>query len=465
MQKEKSAAQLLQEKLTYQPKHAAIADPAMVPQAMEFAKGYMAFLDKAKTERAFTVQAIAMLEQAGYTPFTPGTQYAAGEKVYLNNRGKSVIAATIGTRPVKDGVRIIASHIDSPRLDLKPNPLYEDAELALFKTHYYGGIRKYQWTAIPLSMHGVVVKKGGETVEISIGEKAGDPVFVISDLLPHLSATQNQRTLPDGIRGEELNVICGGLPFEDDEIKNGVKLRTLQILNEQFGITEGDFHRAEIEFVPAFKAADVGFDRSLVGAYGQDDRICAYPSLMAEIETKTPTFTSVSIFTDKEEIGSSGNTGLRGAYLANFITYLAEMQGANVKEVMANSKCLSADVNAGYDPTFPDVMDPRNSAYLNHGAVLTKYTGSRGKSSSNDASAEYVSFVADIFDEAGVLWQVGELGKVDQGGGGTVAAMVAELDIDTVDIGAPILSMHAPYEISSKIDTYMLYKGFLAFLA
>ena len=465
MEKEKSAGQLLAEKLCYKQEHTARVKKEAVVEAADYCEGYKAFLDAAKTEREFARRAIEQLEEAGYVPFEAGKAYQPGEKVYYSNRGKAVIASTIGTEPLEKGVRIVAAHIDSPRLDLKPNPLYEAADLALFKTRYYGGIKKYQWTAIPLALHGVVVKKGGETVEIAVGEKESDPVFTVTDLLPHLGAVQGQRTLNEGIKGEELNIVCGALPYDDKEVKEQVKLYTLQLLNEHYGIAEQDFIRGELEVVPAFKAKDIGFDRALIGAYGQDDRVCAYTALTAELSVKKPAYTTVTVLTDKEEIGSDGNTGLNSDYLEHYITYLAEMRGENVKTVLRNSKCLSADVNAAYDPTFADVSDERNNAYLNCGVVITKYTGGRGKGGTSDASAEYMGFVTDLLDEAGVMWQTGELGKVDAGGGGTVAMYIASKNCDVIDVGAPILSMHSPFELSSKLDVLMLYKTFSAFYA
>lgn len=406
-----------------------------------------------------------MLTEAGYKEFDIAKKYKAGDKVYKINRGKALIATTFGSKDLNEGLRINAAHIDSPRLDLKPNPLYEKNELALFKTHYYGGIRKYQWVTIPLSMHGVVVKKDGTKVEINIGEAEDDPVFMISDLLPHLGMKQGERKLAEGITGEELNIIVGSLPLDDADIKDAVKLHAMKLLNDRYGITEKDFARAEIEFVPALKAKDMGFDRSLIAAYGQDDRICAYPALVAEIETKKPEFTTVTVLADKEEIGSVGNTGLHSNFVYDFISMLATNKKADVRVVCENSACLSSDVNAAYDPTFDSVFEANNSCYLNHGCVLTKYTGARGKYSSSDASAEFMAKVIDIMDNAGVHWQIGELGAVDVGGGGTVAQFIAMLNIDVVDLGIPVLAMHAPYEVASKLDLYNGYKAFKAFYA
>ena len=462
---EKNKADQLKEKLFYTKKNGlATADDATVQASMDFCEDYKTFLNVAKTEREAVKEIVARAEEKGYRPFNPKAKYAPGDKVYYNNRGKAVILSTIGTDPVEEGVRIAAAHIDSPRLDLKPNPLYEDSELALFKTHYYGGIRKYQWVAIPLALHGVIVRKDGTEVEVRIGEDEGDPTFVVTDLLPHLATEQSKRTLADGIRGEELNVMVGSMPFRGDETSEAVKLNVLRLLNEKYGIVESDFLSAELEVVPAFSAKDVGFDRSLIGSYGHDDRVCAYPAMMAEFNAVKPRKTTVTILTDKEETGSDGNTGLNSSYLKYFIHDLARMQnGTDGTAALANSECLSADVNAGFDPTFPDVMERRNASFLNYGAVITKYTGSRGKGGTSDASAEYVGRIRRMLDRAGVIWQTGELGKVDAGGGGTVAMYIANLGVDVVDLGVPVLSMHAPFEVVSKLDVYMAYRAFLAF--
>ncbi len=458
-------AEKLSKELLFSYKHVAKEDKKEFKKSDEFAIGYKEFLDKAKTEREFVTLAKKMLTEAGYKEFDIAKKYKAGDKVYKINRGKALIATTFGSKDLNEGLRINAAHIDSPRLDLKPNPLYEKNELALFKTHYYGGIRKYQWVTIPLSMHGVIVKKDGTKVEINIGEAEEDPVFMISDLLPHLGMKQGERKLAEGITGEELNIIVGSLPLDDADIKDAVKLHAMKLLNDRYGITERDFARAEIEFVPALKAKDMGFDRSLIAAYGQDDRICAYPALVAEIETKKPEFTTVTVLADKEEIGSVGNTGLHSNFVYDFISMLATNKKADVRVVCENSSCLSSDVNAAYDPTFDSVFEANNSCYLNHGCVLTKYTGARGKYSSSDASAEFMAKVIDIMDNAGVHWQIGELGAVDVGGGGTVAQFVAMLNIDVVDLGIPVLAMHAPYEVASKLDLYNGYKAFKAFYA
>ena len=460
-----TTAKELQKNLTWEFPHIAKKNTAAKEAAFAYCEGYKEFLNTAKTEREFTAKAVEKLAAAGYVPFEEGKAYKPGDKVYFVNRGKSLAMSTFGTAPLEAGVRLNAAHIDSPRLDLKPNPVYENHEMAYFKTHYYGGIRKYQWGTIPLAIHGVVAKKNGELTEICIGEKEDDPVFCITDLLPHLAAKQNERPLREGLKGEELNVVLGSLPYEGEDIKDAVKLSILALLHEQYGMKEKDFFRAEFELVPAVKARDIGLDRSLVGAYGQDDRVCAYTALTAEIDTKKPEHTTVTILTDKEETGSDGNTGLNSDYVLHYIEDLASMEKVAVPDVLKASLCLSSDVNAAYDPTFPDVYEARNSSYINKGCVLTKYTGARGKGGSNDASAETMAKVIGIMEDAGVYWQAGELGAVDAGGGGTIAKFVAHMDVDTVDLGVPILSMHAPFELASKSDVYHTYKAFKAFYA
>ena len=453
----------LQKQLTWEFPHIAKEAPDQTKEAAEYCEGYKAFLNKSKTEREFVAEAVKILSENGYQEYEIGRKYETGDKVYFINRKKALIMTTFGCRPLEEGIRLNIAHIDSPRLDLKPNPLYEKTDLAFLKTHYYGGIRKYQWATIPLAMHGVVITKDGEAVNICIGEDEGDPVFCVTDLLPHLAADQNERKLKDGIKGEELNVLIGSIPYAGEEIKEPVKLLVLKLLNEKYGMTEKDFTRAEIEMVPAVKATDVGLDRSLVGAYGQDDKVCAYTAMTAEMATEKPEYTTVTVLADKEEIGSVGNTGLDSDFSLHYIEYLADAAGADVKTVLRNSVCLSSDVNAAYDPTFASVYEERNSCYVNKGCVLTKYTGARGKSGSNDASAETMAKVIDIMDREGVYWQTGELGAVDVGGGGTVACFVAKMDVDVVDLGVPILAMHAPFELASKLDIYNTYKAFKAF--
>lgn len=430
----------------------------------DFCELYKSFLDNGKTERLCVKNSIKLAKEAGFVEYKETDKLKSGDKIYINNRDKSILLAVIGEKPVTDGIRLVAAHIDSPRLDLKQNPLYEDTDLALFKTHYYGGIKKYQWTALPLALHGVFAKKDGSVVEVVIGEDEGDPKFVINDLLPHLSREQNKRTLSDGIRGEELNVLIGSMPFKSDEGSELVKLNILKILNEKYGVTEEDFLSAELELVPAAKASDIGFDRSLIGAYGQDDRVCAFPALSAIFKVEAPQKTAIAILADKEETGSDGNTGLNSDFLTHVVHDICIMQGCDETVAKRNSKCLSADVNAGIDPTFQDVMERRNASFLNYGVVLTKYTGGGGKGGTSDASAEYVAQIRAMLDNAGIIWQTGELGRVDAGGGGTVAMYIANLGIDVVDLGVPVLSMHAPYETTSKLDVYMCYRAMYEFM-
>lgn len=464
MSKEKSRAEELKEKLFYNPKHASeVISQEETDKADAFCEEYKSFLNKAKTEREAVVYVLEKAKKNGFVEFDRAKKYNAGDKVYYNNRGKSIILAVIGKKGLESGTRLSAAHIDSPRLDMKQNPLYEDTEIAYFKTHYYGGVKKYQWTAIPLSLHGVVVKRDGTKAYVNVGEDDNDPKFVVTDLLPHLAAEQMKRTLADGIRGEELNILIGSRPFKDDEASEKVKLNIMNILFEKYGIIESDFLSAELEAVPAFKSCDIGFDRSMIGSYGHDDRVCAYPAAEAIFNIENPEYTAITVLTDKEEIGSDGNTGLNSSYLKYFVADLANTQGVNYHTVLSNTHCLSADVNAAFDPTFPDVSERRNASYINKGVVITKYTGSRGKAGTSDASAEYMGKIRSMLDGAEVVWQSGELGKVDAGGGGTVAMYLAALDIDVVDLGVPVLSMHAPFEVVSKLDVYMAYRAFKTF--
>lgn len=464
MSNEKSAAELLKEKLCLEKEHfvSQMSDDEL-KKADDYCEGYKEFLATAKTERECVEFLKAKAEKNGFVPFDNKKAYKAGDKVYLNNRGKSIILAVIGKKGVSEGARIVASHIDSPRLDLKPTPLYESDELAYFKTHYYGGIKKYQWVAMPLSLHGVMIKKDGESVTISIGENKGEPKFVITDLLPHLDKEQSKRPLLEGIKGEELNILVGSRPFKSDNGSELVKLNILKILNEKYGVTEKDFISAELEMVPALEVSDIGFDRSMIGAYGHDDRVCAYPAATAAFDIDTPEHTVMAVLADKEEIGSDGNTGLNSSFMKYFIYDLAKMEGLEGRDVLSMSECLSADVNAGFDPTFPSVHDKYNCCTLNHGCVITKYTGARGKSGTSDASAEFMGKVRRILDSANVSWQIGELGAVDEGGGGTVAKYIANLNVDVVDLGVPVLSMHAPYEIVAKTDVYSTYRACFEF--
>ena len=449
---EKTNAKALKEELFYAPKHmATVVEEDLFPKADVFAEGYKDFMSNYKTEREITAFFKAEAEKRGYTEFDKTKTYQPGDRVYRVNRNKCIILTAFGKKPLSEGLRIAASHIDSPRLDLKPNPLYEKEELAFFKTHYYGGIKKYQWTTIPLSLHGVIVKGDGTTVTVNIGEDEGDPQFVITDLLPHLAKEQEKRTLADAIKGEDLNVLVGSLPFKGEEESELVKLNILKILNEKYGIVEKDFLTAELELVPAFKARDIGFDRSLIAAYGHDDKVCSYPAAIANFEV------------DKEEIGSDGNTGLNSSYFKYFVEDLGENAGIPGHDILSASECLSADVTAGMDPTYPEPMEANNASYVSKGVCICKYTGSRGKYSTSDATAEFFGKVRRLLDEQGIVWQTGELGKVDAGGGGTVAMYLAALDIDVIDIGTPVLSMHAPYEVISKLDLYSTYQAMYAF--
>ena len=427
-----------------------------------YAKGYMKFLDNAKTEREAVKEGIKMLEANGFVPYTLGGEIVKGGKYYYNNRDKSLFAFVAGTEDIEKGIRICAAHIDSPRLDLKQHPLFENDGFAYLKTHYYGGIRKYQWVTIPLALHGVVTTLDKENVEITIGEDEGDPIFCITDLLPHLAREQSQKPLATAITGEGLNLLIGSEPIDGD-IDEKVKFNMLKILNEKYGITENDFVSAELTAVPAGKARDLGLDRSMIGAYGHDDRVCAYPSLTAIIENKDSEHTIMCVLADKEEIGSEGVSGMRCRLIVDLIEEISKNLGGNPNVVRANSMCLSADVSAGYDPMYPEVYEKRNSAIVNCGVVMNKYTGGGGKSSTNDASAEYVGNIRKIFHDAGIIWQTAELGKIDVGGGGTVAMYIANHNINTVDLGVPVLSMHAPMEVISKNDLYETHKALCAF--
>ena len=431
----------------------------------DFCEGYKEFLAECKTEREVAAWVEDIAQANGFQRFDEfGGELEPGAKVYYMNRGKSIILCVKGKRSIKDGVRISAAHIDSPRIDLKQCPVYELDGLGYFKTHYYGGIKKYQWTAIPLSLHGRICKNDGSFVDVRIGEEAGEPKFCITDILPHLGADQMSRKANELVKGEELNVVIGSRPFKDDEESERIKLNLLSLLYEKYGIVERDFLSAELELVPAFTVDDIGFDRSLIGGYGHDDRVCSYPALQAILNIDdAPEYTAITVLTDKEETGSDGNTGLNSSYLKYFIDDLARLEGYEGRDVLRNSKCLSADVNAAYDPTWSSPFEKNNTSFVNNGVCVTKFTGSRGKSGTSDASAEYVSWVKSLLEENHVLWQSGELGKVDAGGGGTVAMYIANMDVDTIDVGVPVLSMHSPYEIVSKIDVYMAYKAFLTF--
>ena len=432
-----------------------------------YCQRYMDFLNRSKTEREIVKNAEQMARERGYRDISEFESLNPGDKVYYVNRGKNLFLAVIGTESIENGVNIIGSHADSPRLDLKPNPLYEDKEFAYFKTHYYGGIKKYQWTAIPLSMHGVIVKTNGETVEVNIGENENDPIFTITDLLPHLAQDQMQKKLKDGVEGENLNLLIGSIPYKDQKISEKVKLNILDILNRKYGITEKDFISAEIELVPAFKCRSLGFDESLIAGYGQDDKVCVYTSLTAILGIENPRKTAVCLLADKEEIGSMGNTGMESNVFSTFLSEILNKLNINrpnlLDKVLCNSKMLSADVDAGLDPIYVSVADLNNACYLNRGVGMNKYTGVAGKANASDANAEFLAYVRNIFESNNVDYQMAELGKVDKGGGGTIAYILANKGVDVVDCGVGVLSMHAPYEVTSKYDVYQAYKGYMAF--
>ena len=450
--------------LYYDQKHISdiICDEEKAADA-EYTKGYMAFLDNGKTERECVTYAIELAKANGFVEYAPGMEVVPGAKFYWNNREKALILAVIGTEKLDRGCNIAGAHIDSPRLDLKQNPLYEQNDIAYLKTHYYGGIKKYQWTTIPLALHGAVTKADGTTIDITIGEDESEPVFYISDLLPHLAKDQVTRPLGEAIPGESLNLFAGCTPLNLEGAEEKIKLNVLNILNEKYGITEADFLSAELSAVPAARARYVGLDRGLIGGYGHDDRVCAYTEMTGFFSVKKHERTTMVILADKEETGSDGVTGMQSQAFTDLIDEICDQIGANRAAVRAASRCLSADVSAAFDPHFAEVYESRNSAYLNRGVVMNKYTGARGKSGTSDATAELVGWVRKCFDEAGVVWQTAELGKVDQGGGGTVAAYIARKNIDTVDVGVPVLSMHAPWEGIAVGDLYMTHLAFSAF--
>ena len=441
-------------------------DEPQKAEIFKFCGEYIDFLNKGKTEREVVKETKRILDASGFYDIDSKTGLKAGDKVYRINKGKGVYVAVIGKDALKDGINMIGSHIDSPRLDLKQNPLYEDSNIALFKTHYYGGIKKYQWTAIPLAIHGVIVKETGEVVEVNIGEADSDPVFVVSDLLPHLSAKQNKKPLSEGVPAENLNIMIGSMPL-DNEDNSSVKSNILALLNKKYGIREVDFNSAELEVVPAFKARTMGFDESMIASYGHDDRVCAYPCLRAILDIDQPEKTAVCILADKEEVGSNGNTGMCSMNFELFMMDILEKMGDvnpySLQRMMSNSKCLSADVTAAFDPTYASVMEKNNAAYLGAGICFNKYTGARGKSGASDANAEFVAYVRGIFEKAGVMYQAAELGKVDEGGGGTIAYILANKGMDVLDAGVPVISMHSPYEVVSKYDVFMTFMGYKAF--
>ena len=434
---------------------------------MKFSDEYIYFLNKGKTERECAEFTKKMLDENGFKCICEFETLKPGDKVYYINRDKSVYAAVIGKDKLENGLNIIGAHIDSPRLDLKPNPLYEDGGFAYFKTHYYGGIKKYQWTTIPLALHGVIVKTNGEKINVNIGENDEDPIFTITDLLPHLAQEQMERKLKEGVKGEDLNLLIGSIPFNDKEVSEQVKLNVLSILNKKYGIVEADFLSSELEIVPAFKARSLGFDSSMLAAYGQDDRVCAYTTIRALLDVHEPEKTAVCILSDKEEIGSVGNTGMESLVFDYFISEILNKVGENrpdlIRKVFCNSRMLSSDVDAGFDPIYASVSDTKNAGYLGKGIALVKYTGARGKSGASDANAEFVAEIRNMMETNKIAYQLTELGKVDIGGGGTIAYILANKGVDVIDCGVPVLSMHAPYEVTSKFDVYCAYETYNAF--
>ena len=461
--KELTRGEQLRKALTYQKKNGYDRlQPGELEAIETYCTGYKHFLNHGKTERECVASAVALAEASGFKAYTRGMDLQPGDRVYRVNRDKSVMLAVIGSKKMDEGVNIGASHIDSPRLDLKQNPLYESDEMAFLKTHYYGGIRKYQWVTIPLELHGVIALKSGEVIRVSIGDGEDDPLFTIDDLLPHLGVKQSRNPLSEAIPAETLNILVGSRPLADDDGADRVKLEVLNLLNQKYGIVEEDFVSAELIAVPAFKASDIGFDRSMIGSYGHDDRVCSYAVLTSLLQLDVPSRTAVCMLADKEEIGSEGVTGMKSEAFDTFMADLCASQGVLLRSCYEKSFCLSADVTAAYDPNFTDVYEKRNSAFINYGLAMSKYTGSRGKSEASDATAELVAYVRRVWDDANVTWQSAELGKVDEGGGGTVAVYMAKRNIDTLDAGVPVLSMHAPFETVAKLDCYMMYKAMKA---
>ena len=427
----------------------------------QYCQEYMDFLDNSRMEREAVRNAVALAKEHGFVEFVPGMDIKPGMKLYKNNRGKALMLAVIGRRPLSEGAVIAGAHVDSPRLDLKQVTMYESDEMCYFKTHYYGGIKKYQWVTIPLELHGAVVLKSGEVINVVIGREPGEPKFVITDLLPHLAADQMKKTMAEGFTGEGLNILIGSAPYADDG-KDRVKLAVMSLLNDMYGITEEDFLSAELAAVPAFDVCEIGLDRSLIGGYGHDDRVCAFAELKAIFDVEAPESTCVCILADKEETGSDGVTGMQSAAFDCFMEDLCAAQGAELRRCYEKSFCISADVTNAYDPLYPDVSEKRSDAKINYGVGICKFTGARGKSGTSDASAEVVAYLRRLFAENNVIWQLAELGKVDQGGGGTIAKFMANRNIDTIDAGVPVLSMHAPFEVVAKLDCYMTYKACLA---
>jgi aspartyl aminopeptidase len=438
-------------------------------EVFAFNEKYAKFLTENKTEREFASATIAKLEAAGFKNINEYEKLKKGDKVYVENRSRALMAAVIGEKDLKEGLKIVGSHIDSPRLDLKPNPLYEDGEMAMFKTHYYGGVKKYQWVTMPLALHGVVVKDDGSQIEVKIGEKDEDPIFFISDVLPHLGKNQMKKSMSEGISGEQLNVVVGSIPVDDEDAKDKIKTAVLNYLKAEYDFKEEDFISADLQIVPAFKTRDAGFDRALLAGYGHDDRVCSYTALEAILDIRNPQYTSVLLLMDREEVGSMGSTGMQSHFfedqVANLVDlYYDEYSELIVRKVMQNSKVLSADVSAAYDPDFAEVYAKHNSAYLGKGIVISKYTGARGKAGASEASAEFMGEIRGVFNNAGVIWQTAELGKIDEGGGGTIAQFLANYNMDVVDCGPAVLSMHSPYEVVSKADVYHSYLAYNVFL-
>lgn len=470
MSETKTEGQKLKEKLLVEHKSGwETSSEAEKKKINKFCDEYIEFLNVSKTERECVKSAKELAEQKGFKPLEKFKKLKAGDKVYSINRNKNIILAVIGEDTLESGLRVVGAHIDSPRLDLKPNPLYEDTGFAYLKTQYYGGIKKYQWVTMPLAMHGVVVLKNGKTVEINVGEENDDITFVITDLLPHMARKQMEKKLSEGIEGEDLNLLIGSIPFEDEKVSDKVKLNIMKILNEKYGIVESDFLSAEIEIVPAFKAKSLGFDRSMVAAYGQDDKVCSYASLRAICEIENPKKTAICLLVDKEEIGSVGNTGMEANAFETFLGEIIALKGEDkttniLNRVYANSKMLSADVDGAFDPIYASVADRKNASYFGRGVGINKYTGGRGKGGANDANAEYVAELRKLFDDNKVAFQISELGKVDEGGGGTIAYILANKGMDVIDCGTPVLSMHSPYEVSSKFDVYMSYRAYKVFM-
>ena len=452
----------LREKLFYEKKNGYDRIDTKERLAIEaYCRDYMAWLNVSRTEREAVANAIVQAEEAGFVPYVPGMPLKAGDRVYKSNRGKSLMLAVIGKKSLSEGSVIAGAHVDSPRLDLKQVTMYESDELCFFKTHYYGGLKKYQWVTIPLELHGVVALKSGETVDIVIGREPGEPRFVITDLLPHLAQDQMKKTMAEGITGEGLNILIGSAPYAD-EGKDRVKLAVMSILHDMYDITEEDFLSVELVAAPAYDVCEIGLDRSMIGGYGHDDRVCAYAELRAIFDVQEPERTCVCLLVDKEEIGSEGVTGMQSAAFECFMSDLCESQGVALRHCFENSFCLSADVTNAFDPNYPEVSEKRSESMLNYGVGVCKFTGARGKYTTSDASAEVVAYIRRLFEREGVLWQMAELGKVDQGGGGTIARFMSKRNIDTIDAGVPVLSMHAPFEVVGKLDCYMIYKGVLA---